>query len=299
MIFKGKYIRGEGIAHKYTAFHDKTFHCRMVGTFNVECDGDIRDCPPTIELDNGHRYWLLKLRKGDESAYAWASHWKGSERPRRIWELISKAPLSEVFRQDGFALEYLERWPLEKIQEWAAGQYWYQTFPWSLEQKADSACVWDAINAIDWSGLSVLDIGGNAGFHCFEASKRGAQAICFEPSDATRLQGQTINDHIEMQDVQFVGDNPSGTFDVVLYLSVHHQRDSRYEWLANQIADLRARAHKYLFVELHVEACAGDFPVDPVMSEAEIERILGGITLLRYKHRLRGTRRIFCISPVA
>ena len=148
--------------------------------------------------------------------------------------------------------------------------------------------VWNTIrdHAL-WGGRTVLDIGCANGAHCFLASKAGAQVVGFEPDVPAREKARFINDHIEMQDVAFVGTDPGGRFDVILYLSVHHQWDEGYSRLRERIQELRERARGALFVELIVPDLKQTR--DPKWIDAQ----LGGETLLQYKHKVRRVRRIY------
>ena len=294
LTLHGRYETGTGGATAYTAGHDRAFGCRMVGTFNVGVDQPIDDERPTLVLSGGDRYWLVNIRHASGSRHAWAYRWPASQLPHTILELVSKRALPEEFKAGVLDIDVPEKWSADYVHDWATPLYWFQTFPWSEHvRKADSAQLWRAIDCIDWAGLEVLDYGCHTGFHCFEASKRGAQALGYDPATEIIERAQIINDHIERQDCEFTTAEPSGKFDVVLYLSVHHQRDAEYRWLAAEIARLRVMCRKHVFVELHVRLMEGDMPVRPQMSEAEIDRIVGGEVLLRYEHRLRGTRKLY------
>ena len=97
------------------------------------------------------------------------------------------------------------------------------------------------------------------------------------------------------QDVDFVNLAPFNVtfFDVILYLSVHHQPDPSYANLEKKIKEYRKRARKHLFVELIMPPV---FPQHGEFTEAEIDKIVGGEILVRYKHAVRGHRKIYWIE---
>lgn len=289
MLLEGRYQTGQGEAGKHLANHDKVFNCRMVGTFNIACNDSILSAAPTIS-NGGEYYWLVKIN----GFYGWAYRWRGSNMPRNTLEVITKRSLPDSLKAGLLQIDVSDKWLPDKVKEWATNRYWFQTFPWTSHvPKSDSKLVWDAINCIDWRGLSILDYGCSDGYFSFEASKSGACVTGFDIHSPTIEGARTINDHIESQDVAFTTDEPEGRFDVILYLSVHHQRDSEYLWLDKEITRLRKKARKHLFVELHVEKDMSKPPVCPAMSETGIDKIIGGKILKRYKHRLRGTRKIY------
>ncbi len=286
----GRYVAGQGEAHKHIHAHDPVFNCRMVGTFNVAIGSVLPDAPTFAH--GKHRYWLLKVN----GRYGWASRWRGSDLSVKTWEIITKAPFPESFKSEPLVIELLDRWSDEQARQWAKGQYWFQTYPFCPQQKADSALVWKALDCVGWSNVSVLDIGCSAGFYSFEASRRGAHVWGFDPSAETIEQACAINDHIAMQDVVFSVKDPGGVFDILLYLSVHHQIDPSYSALARTLKDLKRRARRHVFVELILPPEPGDFPVTAEMSEADIDRIVGGTALLKYRHNLRGDRKVYRID---
>ncbi|MCK4625076.1 MAG: class I SAM-dependent methyltransferase [Phycisphaerae bacterium] len=290
MLPEGHYQTGQGEAGKHLANHDSIFNCRMVGTFNILCNDSVLLAAPTIIPSYGEHYWLVKIN----GLYGWAYRWRGSGMPRNMLEVVSKRPFPASFKTTPLYIDVLDKWLPDKVREWASNRYWFQTFPWTSHvPKSDSKLVWDTLNCIDWRGLSVLDYGCSDGYFSFEASKSGACVTGFDVHSPTIEGARTINDHIESQDVVFTTKEPEGRYDTILYLSVHHQRDSEYLWLDKEIARLRKKARKYLFVELHVEKDMSKPPVCPIMAETEIDKIVGGKILARYKHRLRGVRKIY------
>ena len=292
----GRHQKGDGKAHEFVANHDGVFDCRMVGTFNIRLDGSLLDWPATRDYD-GERYWLLRLEAGGLTRYGWAYRWPRSNMNRHIAEVLTKHPLSQPFMENEIRITLPLRWQDDYVHKWAARRYWFQTFPWTEHvRKSDSARVWKAINTIQWPGLTVLDYGCHTGFFCFRASLSGADVVGYDISTGTIEAARQINDHIEQQDCVFTDTLPTEQFDVILYLSVHHQRDSTYDWLEAEIERLKRQARKHLFVELHVVPDHSTPPVVPKMPEGEIDRIVGGRILDRYQHRLRGTRKIYQVD---
>jgi len=290
--YLGKYTSGQGQASHHLASYDEQFNCRMVGTFNVQLKGVFAETP-CIETHN-RWYWFAMLSQGNEGRYCWVTRDKGSEQPKRIVEIITKSPLPDLFKTGQVELEIFDRWPHEQAREWADGQYWFQSWPWTPTQKANSQFVWDTIkDTVDWAGKRVLDIGGNAGFHAFRAAEAGAQCLVVEPSDATRRQGKVIAEHIEQQDVLFTEIDPGRKFDVILYLSVHHRINMDYGGLPETLIDLGNRANDVL-VELHTERSDSEPPVRPFThwSRNEIDGMFSA-KLVTYRHNLRCERTVY------
>jgi len=282
-IGRGAFENGSGKAHRSSKNHTPVFNCQMVGTFNVNADFSIGDFEPCMTyLDK--RYWLVRI---DDTYYGWAMRWDGSKFRLKKLEILTRSPLPDKLK-DGreLKIEVLSRWDSRRINQWASDITWFQSFPWS-PQRADSAMVWDTIKGHgEWSGSTVLDIGCNYGFFSFQAAKAGAQVT---GTDRAPVMGvaKTINDHIEMMDVKFRAGWGEETFDYIFYLSVHHQIDPIYETLGRTIENLRRRARKGLFVELINPPLKGE------RSEADVNEIMGGEVLTRYKHRVRCMRTIY------
>ena len=291
--YLGNYTSGQGNASNHLFSYDEQFNCRMVGTFNVMLKGDWDEIP-CIETHN-RWYWFVSLANEHlEVRYAWVTRDKGSKQPKRVIELLTKAAIPDSFKTGSLSVTPWHPWTPEMAKSWAKGQYWFQSWPWTPTQKADSQFVWDGIKGLtDWSGKRVLDIGGNAGFHSFRAAEAGAQCVVVEPSYETRLQGANIARHIEHQDVTFVSEDPGGEWDTILYLSVHHQLDPTYERLEETLAGLRERAG-VVIVELHVEPLDGDMPVSPCMSEREIDGLFSQ-KILSYPSNVRGRRALYVL----
>lgn len=295
----GRYVTGQGEASKYDSVYEQLMGYPMRGTFNVRCDfplGGIGAWPPTqiFEHPNGNGLAEFRLVKLNRRWRAWAYRWPGTGQSPETLELVSKRLLPDGLKHSEIFVEFCERWDTDRVKVWCQKRYvqsWHQSFPWS-PQRCDSALVWDAIDIIDWRGLSVLDYGCAWGYHTIRAAAAGAYAVGFDQDPESVAAAREVNDHIESQDATFTFDAPSGEWDVILYLSVHHQVDPKYIRLAETIRSLRRRARKALFVELILPPMFGSGK-----TAEEINRLVGGRTLLTYQHAVRGVRRIYEVEP--
>lgn len=292
---KGHYLTGAGKASRCCKAHDKVFNCRMIGTFNVLLEEKfIYDFEPSIETKKAS-YWFVELEKNKQHYYGWAIRDHISHQRTNILEVLTKELLPSMLKEGDIHIKILKRWSKEKIKGWAKDQYWFQGFSFSPIKKADSKFLWDKINIIDWSGCSVLDIGCHYGYFAFSASEAGAGVIGFDTNENSLEMAETIRDNIIHQDVSFVRKYPKSNFDIILYLSVHHQPDPEYQKLVEKIKELKSRANKHLFVELILPPM---FPRNGKMGKKEIDKIVGGKILATYKHKVRGIRRIYQIDGV-
>jgi len=287
---EGKYVIGQGKAHRCCRPHTAVFNCTMHGTFNVRLkSGRIDEFQPSITTDKAN-YYFLSLRKGRQTCYGWAIRDHKSNQALNTLEIVSKERIADCFRHDTFAVVIFERWDKIQIGKWAANQYWFQTFPFTPKPRADSELVWNTINIVPWSGMTVLDIGSHYGFHSFKASEKGAIVTGVEPNKNCFLRASEIRDNIIQQDVTFLKVDPGKTFDITMYFSVHHQIDPNYLKLEQKIKTLKNRTRKHLFVELILPPM---FPKEGNLSEEEVDAAVQMRTLLTYKHAVRGTRRIY------
>lgn len=292
-IFQSQYINGTG--HARATGGEKyrhVFGCPMIGTFNTRApEGvDITAYKPCIERD-GNRYWLVQINK---ERYGWAIRNEASRQARNVLEVLTRRPLPDRYKTDKLMVEIMEPWDNETIARWAKQQYWFQSFPWG-PQRADSELVWQRINTLNWSGLDVLDIGCHYGYHCFQAAKAGASVVGVDSDSNCIDVAKTINDHIEMQDVQFIqGSTTFGLiFDVILYLSVHHQFDPEYSTLPQKLHELTERARKHVFVELIVPPLKSNLTLDGVI------QLVGARPEAVYRHKVRKQRAIFKLEGYA
>lgn len=283
----GEYIQGCGQAHNYEEVYRHFFNCPMKATFNVRADTAITDFPPlrTPEHPEGgsSKIWLVKVN----GYYAWAYRSPNTKQDPKIWELVSKQLLPDNLKTMILELEVLDQWGKPRVDQWCSEHYvnqWHQTFDWSDRESAGSAMLWNAIEPhADWSGARVLDFGCGWGYHSFRASKLGASVVAIDKDIGNAIE---INDHIECQDV-VIGtfDIPVESFDIMLYLSVHHQIDPSYEILSQLLQHKRAHC-KTLFVELILPPMFGTAAlVDAATADAEC--------LLEYKHTIRGQRALY------
>lgn len=289
---EGKYVVGQGKAHNCGRQHREIFNCDMFGTFNTKLKhGLITEFEPTLVSEHNN-YWFIKLTKEKKEYFGWAIRGKKSHQGHNIIEMITKQLLPTYLKEERFAVLPLEKWSDKQIKEWADKQYWFQTFPFSPKQRADSEYVWNIINRIEWKNMSVLDIGARYGYFSFKASEAGANVLGIETNKSSLKAANIIRDHIIQQDVNFMKEDPYSykKYDVVLFLSVLHQMDPSYKSLEAQIDILKSRTLKHLFVELIMPPM---FPQGQEIDEKEIDRIVGGQILDRYKHKVRGDRKIY------
>lgn len=280
------YIRGSGRAHKNCEQYEAIFGHKMRGTFNVQTVMDLAAFKPARVVED-KRFYLVKVN----GEYGWAVRWDRSRQRRDRWEIISKTAFPEATKDGMIRLEVMERWGDEQVEAWANGLQWFQSFPWS-PQRADSGMVWDAIkDRVDWRNKSVLDIGCNFGFYSFQASRAGARVRGIDKNENVIKTAQLINDHIEMQDVQFsalpVQAVGRPVVDVLLYFSVQHQFDRGYAKLKKYLNTFWALTRECVFVELIVPSMDGG------MSEKDIDLIVDGEALLKYRHKVRGWRKLY------
>lgn len=300
-VFTGYHKEGIGQAHLYNDQHTTFFNRRMVSTFNVGIDRPFNGMdlyPAKRQRVEGCLKWyhLFQIENETDRALAFSFHWEGSAILKRkmVLELVSRKPLPSSFQHGLLKLTHFKRWFPNQIADWAEPQYWFQTFPWSPKRKADSRLVWDAItNSCNWSNRTVLDIGTHYGYHAIRASEAGADVIGFEPDPTSYPNAVIIDRHIEQQGIEYVTTDPGGCFDVILYLSVHHQIDPSYDGLQAKIEELRARC-KDLFVELILPSSYSEFGNG--RSDSVVDSEVGGVVLRTYKHRVRATRRIYHVQ---
>lgn len=286
---KGEYVSGQGKASKCCAIHTNVFKTKMIGTFNILVPGfNISKHQPSIELENKD-YWLVRMVQAKREYFGWAIRDRGSKQRLNTLEILTKKPLPESLKSDYIDIDLYKPWHEADIKSWAKHLYWFQSFPFATEQRADSKLVWDTINIIDWSGLSVFDFGCHYGYFSFEASKEGAIVTGVDINRASLKAARTIRNHIIQQDVNFTYGCGFTPADVILYLSVHHQIDPEYKCLEDMVKEVRSKARKYAFIELIMPPMFGK-------NESEIDKIVGGKILKRYKHKVRGDRKIYFLE---
>jgi len=290
---KGAYISGIGKAHKCCRPHEDVFNCKMYGTFNVQIEKfDITKAPVSI-LNNGKQYWYVKLKKDNIINYGWCIRDIKSNQRVNTLEILTKKLLPEEFKSGNIEVSFPKKWDDTEIKNWSKNQYWFQSFPFSPNKRADSQFVWDTINKITWNNIEVLDIGCHYGFFSFKASELGSRVTGTDINKNSLSAARIIQENIIQQDVDFVSTLPEQQFDVILYLSVHHQIDLSYENLESQLLKLKKQTKKHLFVELIMPPL---FPKNKTLRESDIDALVGGKVLSRYKHGVRGVRKIYWIE---
>jgi len=280
----GRFKDGCGKASSNCNQYTKIFNTQMFGTFNIQTNLNLTNYKPTFETLNGyHKYYLVKL---NDLYYGWAIRWGGTKQNVGLLEILSKEKFPEAIKNSLIKIEILEPLEINKIKEWSSSIKWFQSFPWS-PQRADSKLIWDTINHIDWSGKKVLDIGCNYGYFSFIASKAGAIVKGYDKNKNVIPIARLINDSIEMQDVQFSSQDYLEKFDIIFYFSVQHQWDENYNQLDLKLKELKTRAKEKIFLELIVP------DLRRTKTEEEIDKIVGGILLLKYQHKVRQVRKIY------
>lgn len=287
-----RYIVGQGKAHKCCKPHTPVFNCKMYGTFNVYIEGRLDYFQPSITY-GGKNYWFTRIEHDGQEYFGWAIRDEGSHQRIKVLEILTKQRLPESLKTDGLKITVFEKWDEKRIENWAKDQYWFQDFPFSSEHRADSEFLWKIINKVDWAGQSVLDIGCHYGYFSFKASELGAHVVGMDVNNKSLNIAETIRNNIIHQDVKFVREEPSHPFDTILYLSVHHQPDPKYLCLKEKMNSLKTRANKHLFVELIMPPM---FPKAKTPNEAEIDEIVDGQILTRYKHKVRGVRKVYYVD---
>jgi len=293
----GFFKQGSGQAHNCCKPHEEVFHCKMHGTFNIRVPFlRITEIKPHI-VHNGKQYWLVLVRSANDMAteyVGWAIRDKSSNQLPNVLEVLTRRRLPDCLRDGELKVLIPDKWSDEKVTRWALRQYWFQTFDFSPKPRANSRLVWEKINVINWSNQLVYDAGCHYGFFSFEASKRGACVYGFDKDDKSLGAARTIRDHIVQQDVRFIKRSNSmfgpKCCDVMLYLSVHHQVDPAYAELERTLERLKQAVRKTLFIELILPPT---FPTGFRLTERDIDDIIDGETLHRYKHAVRGTRKIY------
>ena len=289
---QGHYIKGVNKGHRNK--REEFFNCKMYGTFNIKIEEkvDLKNKQPVITKYNTE-YYLVKITKDNKFYYGYLLNWKKSKQKKTILEIVSKELFPDTLKEDTLEIEILNRWSNEKRDKWAKNIYWWQTFDWSPKARANSKELAGHINqVINWAGLTVLDMGSHYGYHSFNASKRGGIVTGVEINNSALKKSEIINDCIEMQDVSFYKyDDKTKNYDVILYLSVHHQINEDYSTLKKTLDEYKKRCNKYLVVELIMPPMFGK-----KYSVEEIDKMVGGVVLANYKHKVRGIRRLYFVD---
>lgn len=179
--------------------------------------------------------------------------------------------------------------------EEAIKEKWYQDYPWKEGINDRTEDIWNAINIVDWTGLRVLDIGCNLGYYSFKAKQAGANYVL--GIDHTKRFVDwciLIRDNIEILDVEFqhqtlrIRDSVPEGFDVIFYMSMHHQKDPGYKYLEDRVNRQLKNACKHLFIELILPPLFGK-----LYTTEQLDSLVDGKELLTYPNASRGTRRLW------
>ena len=307
VLLTGAYEHGSGHAHEVFAtaerrrlLHSTFGYSDFHGTFNFHTS--VRDADILQQLTASREamesaanvhwwFYICDLIKGDKSVPVVLLMWmrSGRKSAKTFLELMSRERIPDEFKTGELTLRVYGKWSEDEIKEWIPTQYWFQTFPWS-PKKADSSYVWNQIqNRVEWHGKRVLDIGGHTGFFSFNAANEGAIVTLFEPDEEPLKRAQTIGRHIECADITYALRDPMDNYDTIMYLSVHHQPDPKYDQLKGKLVELKSRC-KDLLLELIVPPLEGD------MTAEQIDEIVGVAPLAEYKHKVRKIRRIYHVK---
>lgn len=311
-VLTGTHVAGSGVAHrnigsaKKCAEHTEVFGCPMVGTFNVQASGALRGKP--FLRHGADSYWLIRLCKEGRECYAYAVRWEGSKLPQNRLELLSKRPIPDFFKRGELEVFVYERWSAKQIEAWQAAlddKTKWQGHDFWQPQRADSTSVWLRMKeGYDFRNKTVLDIGCNAGYYAFRAARLGAVVTGVEKNNDILKVARTIQNHIEMTDVDFrrgsYADLLDHHYDFIFYLSVHHQHDRSYMHLRAALSALSERC-SVLFLELINPPLSGGLTkeaVDAIVLEASAAGSgpqRRGRTLAHYQHGVRGMRSLYVL----
>uniref|UniRef100_A0A6M3J0R7 Putative methyltransferase n=1 Tax=viral metagenome TaxID=1070528 RepID=A0A6M3J0R7_9ZZZZ len=310
----GTYTTGCGSARKVVEKSPRSdmiaaiLGTHVVGTFNLKVTKKVANIGFATTKPR-HGFWYHKGRiipmgyylgrlthQYKESVMVWVLSWhpfvatKHNAKCASI-EIVSRRPIPDCFKDGSLLrLEMFSPWDKPAIDAWWPKQpfKWFQSFPWG-PQRADGTKVWNAMYKwADWSKSTVLDVGCNTGWYSFQAAKHGSAVYGYDSVPERVRAATTIGEHIENIDVDFGAEDPGGNFDVILYLSVHHQIDKTYLDLADTLTRYKKRC-KTIFLELIVP------PPHNSMSPGAVKDIVGGEILLEYEHAVRCHRVLWLV----
>jgi 2-polyprenyl-3-methyl-5-hydroxy-6-metoxy-1,4-benzoquinol methylase len=205
--------------------------------------------------------------------------------------------IPDYFKTGEFQISLLKRFDEKEIEQWASDKennYWFQGFQWlpNKYRRSDSNNVWWHMNDQEYMLKTVLDYGCHTGYYAFQAASRGAITTGIDKDKKIIQKAKNINDHIEMQDVEFIALNElpkNKWYDYIFYMSVLHQHDPSYKTLKEVLENLKSKC-KILFIELI------NPPLEGNLTKEQIDKIVGGKELLYYKHNIRKMRSLYRVK---
>jgi len=302
---RGRFVNGQGNAGPQTQRdverYRALFGCQMIGTFNIRLKAALERDPATPAQEvsaEGAKYYLCKICRAEDLAdwvYGYYVRWPRGEEWRPSMgtlEVYSKDLIPDRFKTGELVVHIFEKLTPAEIAEYSRPLYWFQSFPWSAKQRADSDLVWSVLEGDDYEGRTVLDYGCNTGRYAIEAAKRGGIVTGIDPAPEIIERAQYTCEMIDQQDARFkVGSHPPvQRFDIVFCMSVLHQIDPYYCDLTKWVKRLKAITDQTLWLELIYPSIKGR------MSLEQIGLIVGEKPVKTYKHKVRLTRAIFRID---
>lgn len=315
MIFSGEVIDGCGRAtpamarsKMQTVFRQHLHETIVPGTFNVRTECEVVFGKPHCVVGDRmfYRMTILKPRRIN----VWLYRNRTSKMPPRVLELISRENLkSYLGAKTGsvVTIEYNVPWLRSEIAEFAKQYKWFHSFdflPPEL-QRADSSLQLESMRIPNVWDLTVLDVGGHTGYFSVEFWKRGARPTLLEKDKHVVARAHTILKRIVPADVELIRADIQTyeipkNYDIVLYMSVHHQFDPTYAELEPMLRKLAEKVDKMFYFEEIIPF------KDSLVTVEQVTRMLKRLywrvkLLVSYEHKIRGTRHIWqCIKrPVA
>jgi len=272
------------------------------GTFNVVSDTAINFGVPYVANAEGDRkFYRIKIVEPVE-VNAWAYRRDKSRMNPRVIEIISRHKLRDVLKvgdDDRIKIVYNNIWDKNEIKHFINGQgKWFHCFDF-LPQKmwrSNSNDVLHKMGLPNIAGKTVLDVGGHTGYYCIEMWKRGAIPTLLEKNRRTVAITKDIIEHIVPADVELiVGDvntyQLNKKYDIVLYMSVHHQFDPTYKNLDSIINKLAEHTNETFYYEAIIpfkENGSVNDTTDILKKHfSKVEYIF------KYEHKLRGIRHLW------
>jgi len=282
----------------FNLLHEKV----QPGTFNVRISKAFDEGMPYAVDDTGLRkFYRIDIIK-PKFIRVWLYRRENSRMTSKTLELISEVNLREYLKvkdNDEIVLEYTPLWSKNRAVQFAkkVGK-WFQSFDFVPEeiQQSNSKKVWKAMALDDVRGKTVLDIGGRTGYYSIKLWELGAKPTLFERDKKSIEEARTIIKHINPANIDIIkksiiSDESEKRYDIILYLSVHHQFDPTYAGLDEMVKKLAKRTKEMLFIELML-------PFKGHGSVEDAELVFSGYfsrveKLISYNHKLRGVRHLW------